>query len=163
MPLTDGINWKSALRTYAPLIGWIALIFFFSSGAASASQTSRFIRPILLFIFPSASEATLLQYHFFIRKCAHLTEYALLAFWAVRAGAKFPYSRVRNNRYIVAVAIVLIVASLDEFNQSFEPSRTSTPWDVALDLVGGSTMAIFLKLTGTWRWTRRGRTEPDAG
>src|SRR5215813_8703095 len=81
----SGKLWPNRIKRYGPLIFWIGLIFFFSSGAASATETSRIIRPILVFLFPSASEETLRQYHFFIRKCAHLTEYALLAFWTIRA------------------------------------------------------------------------------
>jgi VanZ family protein len=131
------------IKRYGPLVLWIGLIFFLSSGAASAAQTSRIIRPILVFLFPSASEATLQQYHFFIRKCAHLTEYALLAFWTIRALAWPTYSSLRKYRYLLAILLVLVVASLDEFNQSFEPSRTSTPWDVLLDCIGGSIMTCF--------------------
>lgn len=148
---------SARVKRYGPLIIWIGVIFFFSSGAASAAQTSRFIRPLLVFLFPSAPEEALRQYHFFIRKCAHFTEYALLAFWSIRALSKFSY------RYLLAVAIVLLVASLDEFNQSFEPSRTSTIWDVGLDFAGGATMAIILKLLELWKGARRRRTESPAG
>jgi VanZ family protein len=163
VPPTEGNSWQSAVKTYAPLVGWIILIFFFSSGAASAAQTSRFIRPLLVFLFPSAPEETLRQYHFFIRKCAHFTEYAVLAFWATRALARSSYRSLRNSRHLLAVVIVLTVASLDEFNQSFEPSRTSTIWDVGLDLLGGTTMAISLKLLELWRRDRPRRTETIAG
>jgi VanZ family protein len=137
---------------------WIVLIFTLSSTIASASQTSRVIEPILRFFSPSASPETLKQLHFFIRKCAHFTEYALLAFWAIRAWRRTRFPVVRNYRFILAVVLVLIVASADEFNQSFEPSRTSTPWDVALDVFGGTAMAIVLKLL-SWR---KPATEPAA-
>jgi VanZ family protein len=109
------------------------------------------IGPILHFLFPSASAETLQQYHFFIRKCAHFTEYALLAFWAIRAWSRSSISAIKNYRYALAVLLVFTVASLDEFNQSFEPSRTSTVWDVGLDLVGGTTMCLVLKLFQIWR------------
>jgi VanZ family protein len=149
-------KWRARLARYGPLVFWMGLIFFFSSGEASAVQTSRIIRPVLEFLFPSASEATLIQYHFYIRKAAHLTEYALLAFFAIRAFARSSYVFLRNYRFLTAVVLVLVVASLDELNQSFEPSRTSTVRDVGLDLVGGATMAILLKLISL-RQTRSGR------
>ena len=142
---------RGRLIRYLPLVLWVGLIFFFSSTAASASQTSRIIGPLLHFLFPSASPDTLQQYHFFIRKCAHVTEYALLAFWAIRASKNSSYPFVRRYRFVLAVVLVLIVASLDEFNQSFEPSRTSTPWDVGLDFVGGVAMSITYWLVS---WAR---------
>jgi VanZ family protein len=42
----------------------------------------------------------------------------------------------------MALLLVLVVASIDEFNQSFEISRTSSIWDVGLDLIGGVTMCL---------------------
>ncbi|MFL6375612.1 MAG: VanZ family protein, partial [Pyrinomonadaceae bacterium] len=45
-----------------------------------------------------------------------------------------------------------VVASLDEFNQSFEPSRTSSGWDVMLDISGG-VVATLLCYT-IWSRTR---------
>jgi VanZ family protein len=144
-------RWHKRLVQYGPLAGWIALIFFFSTTAASASKTSLIIEPILRFLFSSASAETIERYHFFIRKCAHFTEYALLAFWAVRAWASSTYRILTNNRYVLAIFLVLIVASLDEFNQSFEPSRTSTPWDVLRDCIGGSTMVLLLWAFHMWK------------
>jgi VanZ family protein len=39
--------------------------------------------------------------------------------------------------------MTLITAILDEWHQAFDPSRTSSGWDVALDVTGG---AVFLSL-----------------
>src|SRR5215467_1044626 len=147
----QGSAWRGRIKRYGPLVFWIGLIFFFSSGVASAAETSRIIRPILVFLFPSASEETLRQYHFFIRKCAHLTEYAFLAFWTIRALTRSSWSFLKKYRYLLAVMLVITVASLDEFHQSFEPSRTSTPWDVLLDTIGGTTMTLIYWLVARRR------------
>ena len=135
---------NSRIYRYLPLVLWIALIFFFSSTVASANRTSLIIGPILHVLFPSAPEETIQRYHFFIRKCAHFTEYALLAFWAIWALARSSHESLKKYRFFLAVLLVLIVALADEFNQSFEPSRTSSIWDVGLDCVGGATMALVL-------------------
>ncbi|MEP7214070.1 MAG: VanZ family protein [Acidobacteriota bacterium] len=118
---------------YAPLLIWIGIIFFLSSNNGSMSETSLFIGPLLHFLFPNAPEATIQAYHGFIRKCAHFGVYFVLAVLAVRA------LRPMSPMWKFAVAIVMVaaIASLDEFNQSFEASRTSSAWDVALDCVGG--------------------------
>jgi VanZ family protein len=132
----------SRIYRYAPLVLWIGLVFFFSSTVASSNQTSRIIGPILHFLFPSAPEETIQNYHFFIRKCAHFTEYAILAFWGIRALAESSKPSLRKYRFLIAVLIVFLIASTDEFNQSFEPTRTSSPWDVLLDCIGGATMSL---------------------
>ncbi len=105
------------------------------------SQTSRFIRPLLEFLFPSAPDETLRIYHGYIRKAAHFAEYAVLAFLAVRALAA---SHLYRLRYALALLLVIGIAAIDEFHQSFEISRTGSILDVMLDISGGSAMVIFL-------------------
>lgn len=122
---------------YAPLFLWIGVIFLLSSGSGSMAATSRIIRPLLEFLFPAASEESLQLMHFYIRKCAHFTEYAVLGYWALRAFARTAAEWLRNHPYISAFAVVIIVASLDEFNQRFISSRTGSIWDVVLDITGG--------------------------
>jgi VanZ family protein len=129
---------------YAPLVIWIFIVLGLGSGIGSMKETSRIIRPLLELLFPSASPETLSFYHGYIRKLAHLTEYAVLAFLAVRALSASTKAKLRENRFAIAIIMVLVVASLDEFHQSFEASRTSTPWDVVLDVIGGSIAATFM-------------------
>jgi len=150
-------SWRSRVFRYGPLLFWIAAIFFFSSTAASAGQTSRIIGPILQFLFPSASPETLQQYHFFIRKCAHFFEYALLAFWAVRAWSRSSYQAVNRHRFGLAFLLVALVAGVDEFNQSFEASRTSDIRDVGLDILGGTAMIAVLVFYALWLRSTRNR------
>ena len=95
------------------------------------NETSRFIRPLLEFLFPSADPDTLALYHGLIRKAAHVFEYAVLGILAVRAFRK------TQHRVVLASVLVVLIAFIDELNQSFNPSRTSTPWDVLLDVFGG--------------------------
>lgn len=100
------------------------------------AKTSLFVRPMLEFLFPNADEATLQFYHAIIRKCAHLAEYGALGFVAARA---FRYSRratLSNRWWLKAAILALLIAATDEFHQSFDPSRTATPYDVLLDLAG---------------------------
>jgi VanZ family protein len=133
---------REQFMLYAPLFIWIGVIFFLSTGQGSMSQTSRIIRPILEFLFPAASEETLLVYHGLIRKLAHLIEYSILGFLAFRA---FLHLRRRSGQLIGAVAaafVVIIVATIDEFNQSFNPSRTGSSTDVLIDVSGG--LAVIL-------------------
>lgn len=139
-------TWRRRLIRYAPLILWMGVVLGLSFGEASMSETSRIIRPILKFLFPNAPETTITAYHAFTRKSAHFTEYAILAFWAVRAFAAPSMTFVKNGRFWMAVVLVVLVAATDEFHQSFESSRTSSIYDVMLDVSGGIFMSVLLWL-----------------
>jgi len=84
------------LTAYAPLFIWIFIVLGLGSGIGSMKETSRIIRPLLEFLFPSASPETLTFYHGYIRKLAHLTEYAVLAFLAVRALSASTIAKLRE-------------------------------------------------------------------
>ena len=128
---------------YAPLVIWIGVILFLGSGQGSMSHTSIIIRPLLEFLFPTATEATLQFYHGIIRKLAHLAEYGILALFAVRAFANISATFVREHFFVFSFLLVLLVAAVDEYQQSFQTTRTSSPYDVLIDAAGGAA-AIFL-------------------
>jgi len=139
-------NRRERIIRYAPLVLWIGMILFLSTSQASMSNTSRFIRPLLEFLFPSASEETLILYHGYIRKLAHLTEYAGLAFWAFWAFSNSNLKNLRRLWFVFAFLLVLLIALIDETNQSYLTSRTGSIYDVLLDASGGLIMLIFLIL-----------------
>ena len=143
--------WRGRFFRYAPLILWIGVIFFLSSGQGAMSNTSRFIGPLLHFLFPNSSEEILLAYHNFIRKFAHFAEYAVLAFFAFRAFSLSKNKILEKFRLPISLLLVFIIASLDEFNQSFLASRTSSFRDVLLDTFGGLTMLCILFLLAKYR------------
>ena len=139
------IDRRMLLWQYAPVIFWIGVIFFLSSDHGSMPETSRFIRPLLQFLFPAAPEETLQIYHSYVRKAAHFTEYAVLAFLALRSLA-MTFFEISNLKYLLALATVVLIASIDELNQSFEISRTGSVRDVLLDISGGLVMIAVLWL-----------------
>jgi VanZ family protein len=134
---------REQIILYAPLLIWIGVILFLGSGQGASTRTSLIIRPILEFLFPNASFETIALYHGIIRKLAHLTEYAVLGFLASRAFARSSNNVLRKYFFLTAVMLVLIVATSDEFNQSFNPERTSSPVDVLIDFAGGLTATLF--------------------
>lgn len=103
-----------------------------------------FVRPILNFLFPNAPEEMLQLYHSYIRKAAHFTEYAVLAFLAIRAFRQSSNGLIRTAVY--SVLVVVSVAAFDEFNQSFDLSRTGSWYDVLLDISGGITTIVMISL-----------------
>jgi VanZ family protein len=114
----------------------IALILLFSGEDFAAGNTSRFLGPIMRWLFPQLSADALYRVHVLVRKTAHVTEYALLGllvFRALRLSLAVSLPRVA----LLGLALVLCVAATDELRQSFLPSRTGALTDVGLDVLGG--------------------------
>lgn len=130
---------RERLFRYAPLFVWLCVIAWLSSDSGAMSETSRFVRPVLRFLFPDASEETILTLHGLVRKSAHIFVYSVLAFLAARAFFKTSVAGIRSHWAAAAIGLVFVIASLDELNQSFSGgTRTGSIWDVALDTVSGA-------------------------
>jgi VanZ family protein len=134
----------SRLWRYAPLVLWTGWVLFASTGAMSAANTSRIIEPLLKWLIPDITEARVLAVHFAVRKCAHFTEYAILALLAARAFLPSTKNFLRRHWLTASLALVISVSLVDEFNQSFNPARTGTIKDSALDTFGGLTALAVL-------------------
>jgi VanZ family protein len=139
----------SFLKYYLPLVIWIAFISFASTGEFSADNTSLIIGPLLHWLVPRISPERLATIHFMIRKIAHFTEYAILAFLAARA-FRNSFNIVASRWLLLSILLVVIYALLDEYHQSFVPSRTASLGDSFIDMTGGLTMLLLL-----WRRYRR--------
>jgi VanZ family protein len=145
----------SRLWRYGPLLAWAAFVLFASSGEFSASNTSRIVRPLLLWLYPNIAESSIQTVHFFVRKAAHLTEYAILALLAARAFRMSKLAALRRFWWLAAFALAAAISLVDEYHQSFLPSRTGTVYDSYLDMTGG---AIALTILALWLTVhRRGR------
>lgn len=141
-------SWRRRLWRYVPLAGWVGFIFFASTGAMSASNTSRIIGPFFKWLFPNITEAQLLLVHFTVRKGAHFIEYAILALLAARAFTTSTHERLRQGWFAASLLLVALVALLDEYNQSFNAARTGTIWDSLIDISGG---IVALSVFSLWR------------
>jgi VanZ family protein len=142
---------RPLLRYWLPVIIWMAIIFIGSTDLLSAEQTSRIIGPLLRWLKPDISPETIAQVQFFVRKGAHLTEYAVLAtlLWrALRFG-----TRLQWKMSIVAGTVLFVCvlfAASDEFHQSFVASRTASASDVLIDIAGA-----LIALAFCWRLAAR--------
>ncbi len=155
----ENLRWRGRFTRYAPVILWLGVIFFLSSNNGSMAETSRFIRPLLQFLFPTAAEETLQMLHGYIRKAAHFSEYAILAFLALRALSRSSlFDSLRKFRFILSLILVAAVACFDELNQSFEASRTGSARDILLDISGGVVM-VGLSLVFHVLRSRQNRTK----
>lgn len=139
------------LSRYLPLIAWLAFISYASSDNFAAGNTSRIIGPLVLWLFPNTSQETLMMVHFVTRKLAHFTEYAILGFLAARAFRTSPRPAVRNHWFLISAALIVVFALIDEYHQSFVPTRTPSVWDSLIDMVGGFAALIVISRLGAKR------------
>jgi len=103
------------LTNWLPVLLWAALIFTLSS-------------------IPSLGTG-LDTWDLILRKCAHVTEYAILGVLLARAmGHEGP-----------ALLLGILYAASDEFHQAFVRGRHASPVDVAIDTLG-----VLIGLTA-WR------------
>jgi VanZ family protein len=106
-----------ALTVWLPVLVWAAVIFAFSS-------------------IPSLSSG-LGPWDTVLRKCAHVTEYAVLGALLYRA----------LEREAPALAAGIAYAATDEFHQHFVHGRHASPVDVGIDAVGVALgMLVWLRL-----------------
>jgi len=146
-PINDNsATLKNRLWRYGPPIVWATLIFIGSSDLLSASHTSGFIIGPLHLLFPRASEATLASIHFALRKLGHFTEYAILAWLLARAIRTSSQDWLRKRWFWMALSFVVCYALFDEFRQSFVPSRTASIYDSLIDISGGLTALLMIRI-----------------
>jgi VanZ family protein len=126
-------------KSWLPLLVWMALIFTGSTDSGSAGHTSGFIEPLLHWLLPWLSHESIGSLHFLIRKCAHITEYAVLGGLALRAIAPSRSVSFAEKRWRIAgaaLALAALYAASDEYHQSFVPSRGASVDDVLIDICG---------------------------
>src|SRR5262245_5091870 len=144
----ERLPFKTSSKTisrYLPLIAWMAFISFASTGNFSASNTSRIIGPLVLWLFSDTSPEAMVTIHCVVRKIAHVLEYALLALLAARAFRGSPRETVRTRWFLASLVLVIVYALLDEYHQSFVPSRTSSIYDSLIDMAGGLAALIAVR------------------
>jgi VanZ family protein len=138
-------NVRTRVWRYGPLLLWMVLIWFASTRQFSALNTSKILRPLILWIFPNLSEERVAAIHFFVRKLGHFSEYAVMGVLAARAFVGSANACVKQHWFQVALILIVCYALIDEFHQSFVPGRTASILDSAIDVAGGLTaLLVFL-------------------
>jgi VanZ like protein len=140
------------LRAWWPAVVWIGLIAFESTDFFSAQHTGSLLYTVLTRLFGQINFYDFLIFHHYLRKTGHVVGYGMLSLLLLR-GWRVTLGRIHTLLLRAALLSWLgtaIVAALDEWHQSYIPSRTGTIWDVALDSVAGVTFLIIAYL-----WLRR--------
>jgi VanZ family protein len=140
---------RNLLKAWIAAILWLILIAIESSALLSAHNTSRILYPLLHFLFRLDRERFEV-WHFYIRKSGHVVGYGTLSILLFRAWrATLPSLNNVNWTFRwanIAILGTALVASLDEWHQTFIPSRTGSVRDVALDTFAGIAAQILILL-----------------
>ncbi len=137
---------KDLLKTWIAAILWLGLILAESTNYGSAEYTSRFLYPFLHFLL-GVSQAQFPEWQHVIRKTGHFVGYFTLSWLLFRSWrATFPFPSVTWTIQWARISFFMtaLVASLDEWHQSYLPSRTGTLQDVLLDSTAALVAQILL-------------------
>jgi VanZ family protein len=144
------LPFRKTLRAWAPALLWMLAIYIGSTDVLSSQHTSRFLGPLLRWLVPGISDDGVRAAQFLVRKCGHLTEYALLAALFCRALSLTlrPIATLWTWRTAAgAFALAAAYAITDEIHQGLVASRYGSGLDVLIDSVGAA-----LGLGAIWFW-----------
>lgn len=142
-------------RAWWPAFVWIGLIMFESTDSWSSQNTGSVLYVILTHLFGHIDFNKFFVFHHYLRKTGHVVGYGMLGVLLLRG---WRATLVRNRAWWwrpswLSWLGTAFVATMDEWHQSYIPSRTGSIWDVALDSVAG---AAFL--LAAYFWLRRSKS-----
>ena len=129
---------------------WMAIIFSFS--AKNADESTKESNAVGMFlgsiVYSDFEDLQVEEQQEFaenwdhpVRKCAHMTEYAILGFFLV--GARYD-GREKCRRVVGrSLGIAALYAATDEIHQYFVPGRACMFTDVCIDSVGALLGVLF--------------------
>ena len=140
------------VRAWWPAVVWIGLIAFESTDFFSAENTGTVLYTILTRLFGHINFYHFLVFHHYLRKTGHVVGYGMLSLLLLRG---WRATLGRDHALLLRAALLswlgtACVAAMDEWHQSYIPSRTGSVWDVALDTVSGVAFLVVAYL-----WLRR--------
>ena len=142
-------------RFWLPVLLWLGVIAY-ESLRLSSHVTGTYLWTFFRWLHLSISPTAFAELHHVLRKVGHVTGYGILCLLTFRAwfhtldGAVLKALRLRCA--VLALSLTLITAVLDEWHQNIDPARTSSVWDVGLDMTGGlAFLMVALFVFRIWR------------
>jgi VanZ family protein len=131
-------------NAWLPVALGVAVIAMESTEFMGADHTSGPLRLLFEAIFGRVSHAQWEFIHHLIRKSGHFLGYGAIGLAWLRAWwMTLPSSHFVQDALLALLGTAL-VASADEWHQSFLPNRTGSPWDVLLDCCGAITLQLLI-------------------
>ncbi len=129
---------------WLPVAVGIGVIVIESTEFFGSDHTSGPLRSVYEALFGHVSTARWEIIHHYIRKCGHFLGYGFVGLAWLRAWwFTLPHSRFVQDAFLALLGTAMI-ASCDEWHQTFLPNRTGSPWDVLLDCTGAITVQLIV-------------------
>lgn len=156
--VNKNVNYLKKIIVWILMILWMLIIFIFSSqNSEDSSKLSRgFLRNFILWFLPENIDGDIVDFlEYILRKCAHMTEYAVLGILISIQLRLYHVFKAEWKKIWIAVFLVMIYASTDEFHQLFVGGRSGQVTDVLIDTCGGIAGAFIIYLIYKLRNTRK--------
>mgnify|MGYP000870723895 FL=1 len=142
------------------LIIWMLFIFILSTDLGSETHTMGWTSKLIRYLFPDISAHGLKLASKIIRKAAHVTEYAVMAF--LLAGTLRSLFSIYGRKLAAGTVVICAAfAGLDEFHQGFAGTRTPLISDVFIDICGAALgvliFTVWYSKVSTYRIYSRAR------
>jgi len=146
------IFWLSA---WLPVAIGMGVIMLESTEMLGSDQTSHPLRWLWEALFGPVASARWEVIHHLVRKCGHFFGYGALGMVWLRAWwMTLPRSRFLHDA-VLALLGTSLVASCDEWHQSYLPNRTGSIWDLLLDCCGAIALLLAVYIYMRMRMPRR--------
>lgn len=134
------------LRRWLVTAVWMGLMLYASTDVASGTHTSSGLRQILADFGIHLTDQMVDSINLFIRKAAHVTEFAILAILLWRDGEPLMQRRGRPYAWklgALVMGVCIAFAALSETIQRFYPSRQASIDDVFIN-TGGAALGLVI-------------------
>lgn len=149
---------NSWLFVWWPVLLALTVIAVESTRTFSSENTSGWLRPVMEAVFGRMSDLAWAAAHHLIRKTGHFVGFGGVCvsfvrawLWKDVARAAAPVWRIEAS--VRGVLCTALIASMDEWHQTFLSNRTGKVADVVLDTCGG--IAACVVLWGLFWWRDR--------
>jgi VanZ family protein len=143
------------LSAWFPVAIGIGVIALESTELLGSKHTSGPLRWLWEALFGPVANAHWEVIHHLVRKCGHFFGYGFIGVAWLRAW----WMTLPRSHFLPDAALALLgtslVASLDEWHQSYLPNRTGSVWDVLLDCSGAIALQLVVYIYLRMRQPRR--------
>jgi VanZ family protein len=132
---------------------FLYILWIFSNSIQTGSQSGSLSEEVARFLLPIVEKTGFTidfsRFHFYVRKAAHFSEYALLGFLVILAIHQKPLCRPAVLNYLIFLVLPPLI---DETIQLFSPGRSGMFTDCLIDmsgnLAGSFLMYILILIAG---------------
>lgn len=146
---------------WLPAVFGLVVISVESTVLMRGANTGRWLMDLCESVWGYSDGSTIATANIVLRKLGHFTGYGTLGLlfrrgWFASLRRRWAGTRggLRAAAMTLAVVSTFLVASLDEWHQSFLVGRVSSPYDVLLDTTGAILFNLALLKFLAWQRTR---------